>query len=65
MTLQAVAVGIFVWSVVQHLMKGGSKYAEVRNGVLSVLLDGEPLMLKWSVDSWDLKHKVCMPTWPY
>ena len=42
----------------QHRMRGELKCAEMMNGVQSVMMDGAPLMLKWSADNWGLKHKV-------
>ena len=43
----------------QHPMREELKCAEMMNGVQSVIMDGTLLMPEWSVDNWDLKHKVC------
>ena len=37
-------------------MRGGSKSARMKSGVLSVMMGGEPLMLKWSANNLDMKH---------
>ena len=58
-TEKVASVVIFVWLVAQHPTRGELKCANMMNGVQSVIMDGEPLMLKWSADNWDLKHEVC------
>ena len=39
-------------------MREELKCAEMMNGVQSVMMDGAPMMLKWSADNLDLNHKV-------
>jgi len=43
-------------------MKGGLKCAKMKSGVQSVMMGGEPLMLKWSANNLDMKHEVHMHT---
>ena len=52
-------MAMFVWLMAQHLTREELKCAEMMNGVQSVMMVGAPLMLEWSADNWDLKHKVC------
>ena len=43
-------------------MKGELKSAKMKSGVQSVMMGGEPLMLKWSANNLDMKHEVRIHT---